>query len=100
MAKPLKQAPGPYLPVAYTPTDIYALQALRDGVATKGQQQQAMKFIIEGICSTYDLSYRPGAADGDRDTAFAEGKRYVGLQIVKFLHAVPNSTRPDQKGTL
>ncbi len=100
MAKPLKPAPGPYLPVDYTNTDIYALQALRDGVATKGQQQHALKYIVERICGTYDLSYRPGAADGDRDTSFAEGKRYVGLQIVKFLHAVPNSTRPDQKGTI
>jgi hypothetical protein len=47
-------------------------------------QQRALKFIIENLCGTYDLSYRPGP-DGDRDTTLAEGKRFVGLQIVKLL---------------
>jgi len=42
---------------------------------------RGMSFIVNQICGTYDLSYRP---DSDRDTAFAEGKRMVGLQLVKF----------------
>lgn len=55
------------------------------GDADKGKQQRALKFIIENICGTHDVSYRPGGEDGRRDTDFAEGRRFPGLQIVKFL---------------
>lgn len=51
------------------------------GRASEDQQRRAMTFIVHQLCGTYDLSYRPTS---DRDTAFAEGKRFVGLQMVKF----------------
>lgn len=64
--------------------DAAALQAVARGEADGAQQICALKFIVEMIAATYDGSFRPGA-DGDRVTAFAEGKRYVGLQIVKLV---------------
>lgn len=72
----------PWLPAPYKLPDVGALQALDRGDAEADQQRRALTFIIETICKTYDLSYRP---DSERDTAFAEGKRYVGTQIVKLL---------------
>lgn len=57
------------------------MQAVMAGRASEEQQRRAMTFIVHQICGTYDLSYRPTS---DRDTAFAEGKRFVGLQCVKF----------------
>lgn len=72
---------APYLPIEWEPADVAALQALHRGEASPDQQKRALDSII-AIAGTYDLSYRP---DSDRDTAFAEGKRFVGLQIVKFL---------------
>jgi hypothetical protein len=36
---------------------------------------------VEHACSTYDLSFRP---QSQRDTDFAEGRRFVGLQLVKL----------------
>ncbi|MGH8266650.1 MAG: hypothetical protein ACRETS_04970, partial [Steroidobacteraceae bacterium] len=45
-------------------------------------QRRAMRFIVEQLCGTYDLSYR---SEKPLDTAFAEGKRMVGLSIVKFI---------------
>lgn len=72
-----------YFPPPYEIADFSALKGLAAGTASPEQQQRALKWIIEAACGTYELSYRP---ESDRDTAFAEGRRFVGLQIVKALH--------------
>ncbi len=79
-----KKPNGPWVPPAYDLADVAAIQALERGDATKEQQQRALKWVIEAACGTYDMSYRPGE-EGRRDTDFAEGKRFVGSQIVKLL---------------
>lgn len=73
----------PWKPADWEPEDAYALQAVMLGRASEDQQRRAMKFIVENICGAYDLSFRPGAT-GDRETVFAEGKRHVALQLIKF----------------
>lgn len=72
--------PDPDLP------DVVALKALALGTATKEQQIRALKFIVEKIAGTYEESYCPGS-DGDRNTAYALGKRRVGTYIVSLLSA-------------
>lgn len=79
---------APWKPAPYAVADASALQALQRGDATPDQQRRALQWIINQCCGTYDLSYRPGPT-GDRDTVLAEGKRWVGLQLVKLLN---NST--------
>lgn len=74
---------APWKPAPYDPADAAAIQALQTGVATRDQQKRALTWLINTACGTYDMSYRPGQ-DGDRDTAFAEGRRSVGLQLVKL----------------
>jgi len=69
-------------PADYSAADIAALQELEAGVASPDQQKRALKWIIEQACITYDLSFDPTS---ERTTSFAEGRRYVGLQIVKML---------------
>ena len=77
-----KPPPGaPWAPVEYEPADIGAIQAVARGTAEPHQQMRALRWIVEAACGTYDLSFRP---ESDRDTAFAEGRRFVGLQIVKL----------------
>lgn len=76
-----KPASAPYIPPVWEPADISAIQALQRGDASPDQQRRALDYIIN-LAGTYDLSYRP---ESDRDTTFAEGKRFVGLQIVKAL---------------
>jgi hypothetical protein len=76
---------APWKAIPYELADADAIQALMRGDADKGKQQRALKFIIENICGTYDVSFRPGGEEGRRDTDFAEGRRFTGLQIVKFL---------------
>lgn len=73
----------PYAYVAPTEGITLAIKSVAAGTANEGQQRLAMKWIIEELCGTYDLSYRP---QSDRDTTFAEGKRYVGLQLVREIN--------------
>ena len=84
---PRKPIPGAPKREAWHPPDweipdAAALQALARGTATEEQQRRALQYVIENICGTYDMSFRSGRPD---DSAFAEGKRFVGLQIVKLL---------------
>jgi hypothetical protein len=82
----------PWHPAPYDEAVTGALKALHAGAANAGQQQRALNWIIEALCGTYDLSYRPGE-DGERDSAFAEGKRFVGMQIVKQLKLTTEERR-------
>jgi hypothetical protein len=71
--------------------DIRAVKALAAGVASDGQQKRALDWIIRCAAGTYDLSFRPGV-DGHRATDFSEGKRFVGLQLVRLV----NMKMPDK----
>jgi hypothetical protein len=68
-------------PAGYTLADIAAMQALEKGEASPDQQKRALAWIINNVCLTYDLEYRTE----DRDHAFASGRRFAGLQVVKAL---------------
>ena len=72
-----------YSPPAYEPADVGAIKALAAGVANDFQQKRALRWIIETVCGTYDLSFRP---QSERESCFAEGRRFVGLTLVKALH--------------
>lgn len=71
----------PWKPPHYEIEDAGAIQALLRGEALPHQQQRALAYIIEKVCGTYDMSFRPTS---ERDTCFAEGKRFVGTQLVKL----------------
>lgn len=77
---------APWLPPPWEKADASALQALQAGQATPEQQKRALDWIIRQAAGTYDLAYRPGAEDGNRDTTFALGRQFVGQQIVKLLN--------------
>jgi len=74
----------PWLPADYEPADIGAMKALAAGTARPDQQQRVLDWIINKACQTFEPSFRPGGHEGDRLTSFAEGKRYVGNQIIKM----------------
>lgn len=85
----------PWKPPKWELADAGALQALERGDADEHAQRRALKFIVETVCATYDMSYRP---DSPSDTAFAEGKRYVGLQIVKCIRMNLSKLRSNEDG--
>lgn len=88
----VKRSPGPppEIPVECSDADHAALKAMRDGNASSEQMKRGLDWIIAKAAGTYDLSFRPGA-EGARDTDFAEGRRFVGLQIVKQLNTIRQS---------
>lgn len=73
--------PDPFLPAPWDIADAAAIQALARGVATPEQQQRALNWVINNAAGTYDLEYRTDS----RDHAFASGRRFVGLQLVKMV---------------
>ena len=90
----MKDSSRPWFPAPYEKADASAIQALSRGLADPEQQQRALKWIIEGAAMCYGMSFIPGGEDGRRDSDFAEGRRYVGQQIVKMtklnLAVIPN----------
>lgn len=72
--------PPANLPAVYGIPDVAAIQALAFGTATPDQQRRALEWIVNSACGTYDSEYR----SNDREHAYASGRRFVGLQIVKM----------------
>ena len=85
----MKRRDPAWIPARYDVTDIYALQAVFHGTADAAQQRRALDWIINTAAETYELSFRSDDAGGDRESAFAEGKRHVGMQIVKMINMPP-----------
>lgn len=81
----IKARQSPLYPKPYDVAVAAAIKGLSAGTATADQQRLAITWIIRTLCGTYDVSYRPGA-DGERDTAFAEGMRNAGLQLVRLVN--------------
>lgn len=79
----------PYDPSPCDRTDVWAMKALAAGTANEAQQKRALDWILRIACGVGDTTYYP---DSERDSAFANGKRFVGLEIVGLL----NMKAPDQ----
>ena len=74
----------PWIPAEWEVADAGAIQALVKGEAERHQQIRFMKFLVQRLCRMNDLSFRPGGAEAARNTDFAEGKRFIALQIEKL----------------
>ena len=72
----------PWHPAEWDIADVSALQAMARGDANDQQQKRSLKWIVEAAAMTYDQSFVPGQPD---TSAFIEGRRSVGSQIVKLL---------------
>jgi len=71
-----------HAPAAYNKRLVHALQAMEKGEANAGQQTDILKWLLTEATRSYDMSYRP---NDPTSTSFAEGRRFVGLQVVKLL---------------
>jgi hypothetical protein len=75
----------PDLTGVHGPAIVAAVKALAEGKARDDQQKIVLNYIIDNLAGTYDLSYRPDVDGGARDTAFAEGRRFVGLELRRII---------------
>lgn len=78
--------PAAWAPVPYSAADVEAVKALQNGTANDEQQRRALAWVINKAAQTYEVSFRSDAEGGDRETAMAEGRRFVGLSLVKLLN--------------
>lgn len=62
--------------------DCTALQLLAQGTCPEHLQKGMLETLVNVLCATYDLEFRP---ESDRTSAFAAGRRWVGLQLVHML---------------
>jgi hypothetical protein len=70
--------PPPYIPIIPDKKTILAVKSVFSGTANEGQQKLFLEFLMHDVCKVYDNNYHSGKPD---DTAFALGKKFVGLQI-------------------
>lgn len=93
MAKP-KAHLEPWMPAPYDAPDVAALQALQEGNASEMQQKMGLAFIVKTLGMAYEHTHYPD----ERNTCFANGRRYVALQIIKMLQLDPKTMQP-KKGS-
>jgi hypothetical protein len=93
---PEKPLTMPWAPAVRDEYDVMAVKAMAAGNASESQQKRVLDWIMFNACGLRDLSFRPGV-DGDRATAFAEGKRHVGLQLAKLVTLPVALLEPKQK---
>ena len=63
--------------------EINAIQLVSSGDASEYQQRLALYAIVNNLCRTHDVPYKPGSFD---ETAFECGKASVGVEILKTLN--------------
>lgn len=71
-----------WLPAEWEKFDASCIQALARGDADERQQKHALTVIVEKLAGTYEHTFVPREAD---TSAYLEGRRSVGLQIVKLI---------------
>ena len=76
----------PWAPPLAEVADVAAIKALANGKATEDQQKRALHFILVEVCKVDDEPYCPGE-NGNRDTAYALGKRRVATYVRSLIHA-------------
>lgn len=67
-------------PAAYDQEVLYAFRALFEGKANDGQQKRAMEWLLLNACHIGMTSF----AETDRETAFLEGQRSIGVQLARL----------------
>ena len=83
----------PYAPAEYEAQHVSAVQMLERGECPPHLQKQALDFMINRVCATYDQSYFGNA----NDTIFREGRRFCGNTLVKMLKIDAKQMRNKQE---
>lgn len=84
----------PYDLAPHDEFDRGSIVALLKGEADQRQQLRAVDWLLYKACGLRDNQYVP---DSDRDTAFALGKRFVGLELVRVSKAEAKQERTDER---
>ena len=84
-----KQRSKAWHPARYDVAEIDAIKALAAGAANAAQQGIALRWLLHAVCEVDDEQFRSDEDGGERETAYALGKRSVGRQVQKLIHMSP-----------
>lgn len=79
-------------PAGFNIAAVAALKAVYGGIASDHQQKLAMDWIIKQAAQIGGQSYRAGDSHA---TAFLEGRRFVGAQILSLIGMDINALKDD-----
>ncbi len=72
--------------------DAVAIKAVAEGKATSEQQIRALNWITNTAGRLNRMSFQP---DSERASCFAEGRRFVGVQIRRLVRTQLNELRDE-----
>lgn len=78
-----------YSPPPLTSEIAYAVQALFAGKADGRQQEIFSRWLLIDVCRKDDIPWFPGGLAAERDSSFANGRRFVALQVLKAFNQTP-----------
>jgi len=79
----------------YTEAEVQAVRRMFDGTADARQQRLVCDYWVRA-CGTHDRSFRP---ESERLSTFAEGKRFMGTNLIWMLKSAFVRTDPDKIST-
>lgn len=80
-------------PALFDLATVAAIKATYAGAATERQQIVAMEWVIRAAANVPGISYRAGDSHA---TAFLEGRRFVGAQILSLIGMDINKLKDDK----
>lgn len=86
----IKDTPQAFKIPALTLPEVQAIRALEVGEADPYQQRLALDCMLKKLCRVYDTHFIP---ESDRQTAFLEGRGFVGQNLLKFMRLQPEALK-------
>lgn len=77
---------------------VWAIKSLAKGEATPVQQIDAVEFILHRLAGSDNQSFYPNDVSGGQNTAFLEGRRFVGRELRKIIITPSARLLETQKG--
>ena len=82
----------------YTEAEVQGIRRLFEGTADARQQRLVFDYWLRA-CGKDDRSFRRGGPAAARDGDFAEGKKFMGENLIWMLKSAPTKTDPDKIST-
>lgn len=73
------------LPPTLDEAIVWAVKNLAKGEASPTQQRDAIEFILHRLSGADNQSFVPDDRSGGQNTAFLEGRRFVGRELRKII---------------
>ena len=90
-----RQTIPPWESASFELADAIALKALAEGNAEAEQQKRALNWIVHAAARLNRPSFHP---DSERASCLAEGRRMVGLQIMRLVTSTTETLKTELRG--